>query len=167
MQPVKQHTGNINVLPRGAFWGILLGPSWVVLGASRAVLGPSWASWNALGPSWRPIRPSGALLGAFLARLVDLGPHGGIAVHDPETLRERPRDLTIWAACPYKRITIMISAHRFFGALRALHFVPRGTVGIMGARVSATAGLRQANSARAVTHAPARGASKLRVGRPR
>ena len=112
MQPVKQHTGNMYSLLHGAFWGILLEPSWVVLGASRAVLGPSWASWNALGPSWRPIRPSGALLGAFLARLVELGPHGRIAVLDPETLRERPRDLTIWAACPYKEITIMISAHR-------------------------------------------------------
>ena len=66
---------------RAPFWpylGLILAPSWPLLGSSWPHLGPSWphlgpilvSSW----PSWPVLAPSWPLLGPVLALLAALGP---------------------------------------------------------------------------------------------
>ena len=64
----------------GPLLGVLLEASWGVLGASLAVLRPSWAFWSDLRVTWGLVGPFGEPFGAILARFGPL--MGSVAIRE-------------------------------------------------------------------------------------
>ena len=77
----------------GTHFGVLLEPSWGVLGASGAVLRPSCASWSAIGPSRGPLGPPWGPFKTLLARL-------GALWQSRDTTRPAPKGARAAAANP-------------------------------------------------------------------